>query len=98
MAQLKKQPKYFFAYKTAMSELDISRRTLQRWIDDMEILPMEFEDHLKVFLSLPSMERLREYSKVMQTKNSILINRYRTAVATGNIRMLNKIRKGLIDV
>ena len=92
---VKQTQKYFFAYKTAMAELDISRRTLQRWIDDMEIKPMEFEYHLKVFLTLPNMEKLREYSKVMRTRNSILINRYRNAIATDNTRVLNKIRKSL---
>lgn len=80
-----------------MEELNISRRTLQRWIDDMEIHPLEFEDHLKVFLTLPNMERLREYAKVMRTRNPILISRYRTAVETDNTRVLMKIRKELHD-
>ena len=87
--------KWFFSYKTAMAELKISRRTLQRWIDDMEITPLEFEDHLKVFLALPHMERLREYAKVMHTRDLQLINRYRTAIETDNYRILLKIRKGL---
>ncbi len=87
--------KYFYSYRTAMAELDISRRTLQRWIDDMEIKPLEFEDHLKVFLTLPNMERLREYSKVMRTRNPVLISRYRIAIETDNTRILAKIRKEL---
>ena len=78
-----------------MAELDISRRTLQRWIDDMEIEPLEFEDHLKVFLTLPHMERLREYAKVMRTRALPIINRYRTAITTNNTKVLQKIRKEL---
>ena len=89
------KPKYFYSYKTAMAELNISRRTLQRWIDDMEIEPLEFEDHLKVFLTLPNMERLREYAKVMHTRNQVLICRYRTAIETDNSRTIAKIRKEL---
>ena len=78
-----------------MAELDISRRTLQRWIDDMEIEPLEFEDHLKVFLTLPHMERLREYARVMRTRTLPIINRYRTAITTNNTKVLQKIRKEL---
>lgn len=79
-----------------MSELSISRRTLQRWIDDMEIDPAKFDDHLKVFLTLPQMERLREYCKVMHTRNMEVIGRYRIAVTTDNNRLLAKVRKGLL--
>jgi len=95
MAERATPKRYFFSYRSAMTELSISRRTLQRWIDDMEISPLEFPDHLKVFLTLPQMDTLREYSKVMHTRNNSLINRYRKAVVTGNARMLAKIRKEL---
>jgi hypothetical protein len=87
--------RYFFSYRTAMAELNISRRTLQRWIDDMEITPLEFPDHLKVFLTGPHMDILREYSKVMKTRNNVLIARFRKAVITGNARLLAKIHKEL---
>lgn len=95
-AVISQKQKYFYSYKTAMSELNISRRTLQRWIDDMGIAPLEFEDHLKVFLTLPHMEVLREYSKVMRTRSPVLIARYRTAIETDNVKILAKIRKELL--
>lgn len=78
-----------------MAELKISRRTLQRWIDDMNIEPMCFEDHLKVFLTLPQYERLQEYHSVMKTRNMELIRRYRLAVDTDNTHLLARVRKKL---
>ena len=89
--------KYFWSYISVMSDLDISRRTLQRWINDMDIEPLEFEEHLRVFLTLPHVQRLREYKRFMQTRNPILINRYRAAVQTGNAARLTKLRK-LLEV
>lgn len=87
--------KFFWCYASAMSDLKISRRTLQRWIDDMEIEPMEFEEHLKVFLRLPDMERLREYKLFMATKDQELIKRYKYAVETGNAALIARLRKHL---
>lgn len=89
----KVKPKYFYSYVTAMEQLQISRRTLQRWIDDMEIKPLEFEDQLRVFLTLPNIVLLTEYGKVMRTKDQVLITRYRKAIQTGNTRWLNKFRR-----
>lgn len=91
------KPKYFYSYITAMAELRISRRTLQRWIDDMEIETLQFEDQLRVFLTLPHMQSLREYKRVMSTKDKDLIARYRKAVATGNVSWLSKLRKKIAD-
>ena len=85
--------KYFWSYVSAMNDLDISRRTLQRWINDMDITPMEFEDHLKVFLGLPDIQRLREYKRFMATHNSILVSRYRNAIKTGNAAQVTRLRK-----
>src|SRR3990167_6523179 len=85
--------KYFYSYISAMAELQISRRTLQRWIDDMEV-----EDQLRVFLTLPHMQRLRDYKRVMYTKDRILISRYRMAIQTGNLTLIARIRKGLRHV
>jgi|SRR3990167_3512913 len=90
--------KYFYSYISAMAELQISRRTLQRWIDDMEVEPLEFEDQLRVFLTLPHMQRLRDYKRVMYTKDRILISRYRMAIQTGNLTLIARIRKGLRHV
>lgn len=61
----------------------------------MEITPHEFPDHLKVFLGLPHMQILREYARVMKTRNNMLITRFRKAVLTDNTRILAKIRKEL---
>lgn len=90
-----KRQKLFFSYTTIMSMLDISRRTLQRWIDDMEIVPLVFEDHLRVFLDRPAFDRLMEYQKVMGTHSSVLIQRYRLAIRTDNKVLLTQIRKQL---
>ena len=90
--------KYFWAYQSAMADLRISRRTLQRWLDDLDIHSLEFEDHLKVFLTLPHIVQLREYGKLMRTRNQPLINRYREALQTGNTRRMARIRKELSEI
>lgn len=81
-----------------MKELRISRRTLQRWIYDLEIDSLEFEDHLKVFLTLPNIEAMRKYQVMMNTKNPTLIGRYRDAISTGDTRrqarLLKEAKKG----
>lgn len=58
----------------------------------MDIEPLEFEDQLKVFLTLPHMERLREYRVVMSSRNMDLIRRYRIAIKTSNQTVLSRIR------
>ena len=78
-----------------MADLKISRRTLQRWIDDLDIKSLEFEDHLRVFLTLPHMQKLREYGLFMRTRNQSLISRYRIAYDTDNQRRMNRLRKEL---
>jgi hypothetical protein len=93
MAEDKRYVKNFYSYVTAMRDLSISRRTLQRWIDDCEITPLEFDDQLKVFLTRKNMIALREYSCILRTRNSEIINRYRQAMKAGNIEMLDRIRK-----
>lgn len=80
-----------------MADLKVSRRTLQRWLDDLDIDSLEFEDHLKVFLTLPHIEKLREYGSFMRTRNQSLINRYRTAYETSNVRRLARLRKELAE-
>lgn len=85
--------KYFFSYLTVMDELQISRRTLQRWIEDMEIEPAKFEDQMRVFLVLPDVDRLREYKLVMATRSQDLRSRYRKAVQTGNNSWIARLRK-----
>lgn len=62
----------------------------------MDIEPLEFEDHLKVFLTLPHIQRLREYGKFMETRNQRLITGYRESVATDNKTRLSRLRKELI--
>lgn len=80
-----------------MADLHVSRRTLQRWIDDLDIESLEFEDHLRVFLSLPQMQKLREYGMFMRTRNQSLITRYRDAYETGNVRRMARLRKELSE-
>lgn len=87
--------KFFWSYVSAMRDLGISRRTLQRWINDMDIEPLEFEDHLKVFLKLPHVQQLREYKLFMQNRDQVLIDRYREAVRTGNSAKIARLRKKL---
>ena len=89
--------KYFWSYVSVMTDLDISRRTLQRWINDMDIEPLEFEEHLRVFLTLPNVQRLREYKRFMQTRDQILINRYRDAIKTGNTARITRLKKSLAE-
>ena len=90
-----KRPKYFFAYTTATAELHISTRTLRRWIEYLGLEPLELEsgDQVRVFLSLPHMEILREYSKVLATHDTNMIADYRQAVYHGNDEMVLRIRK-----
>jgi hypothetical protein len=92
----KKREKYFWQYLSAMADLRISRRTLQRWIDDMNIEPLVFEDQMKVFLTLPDVERLREYKQFMKTRNQDLIGRYRRAVEADNKSWIARLRKELL--
>ncbi len=87
--------RFFWSYVSAMKDLSVSRRTLQRWINDLDIEPMEFEDHLKVFLRLPDMEHLREYRLFMASRDPVLAARYRDAVRTGNTAKLARLRKKL---
>lgn len=87
--------KYFWSYVSVMTDLDISRRTLQRWINDMGIEPLEFEEHLRVFLTLPNVQCLREYKRFMQTRDQVLINRYRDAIKTGNSARISRLKKHL---
>ena len=61
----------------------------------MDIEPLEFEEHLRVFLTLPNVQRLREYKRFMQTRNQILINRYRDAIKTGNSARISRLKKHL---
>lgn len=91
------KPKYFYSYVSVMADLRISRRTLQRWIDDMGIEPLEFEDQLKVFLTLPHVECLREYATVMRSKNTELIDAYRNAVEIDDASAIMDIRKRLSE-
>lgn len=76
-----------------MEDLLISRRTLQRWLDDLNIESLEFEDHLKVFLKLPDVQALRDYRRVMKTRSQGLIERYREAFSAGNERRMARILK-----
>lgn len=78
-----------------MADLRISRRTLQRWLDDLDIESLEFEDHLKVFLTLPHIQKMREYKQFMRSGNQSLITRYRDANRTGNTRRMDRLRKDL---
>ena len=89
----KKKEKYFWSYKSVMDDLSISRRTLQRWLDDLNIDSLEFEDHLKVFLKLPDVQALRDYSRVMRTRSQNLIETYRNAFSAGNERRMARILK-----
>ena len=82
---------------SAMDDLKISRRTLQRWLDDLDIESLEFENHLKVFLSLPQLQKLREYNGFMRSRNQSLINRYRTAYATGNVKRMARLCRELVE-
>ena len=87
--------KYFWSYLSAMADLKISRRTLQRWLDDLNIDSLEFEDHLKVFLTLPQVKLLREYSKFMDTRNHSLIERFREYNSSGNTRRMAQLKREL---
>ena len=87
----RKKEKFFWQYLSAMVDLGISRRTLQRWIDELHIKPMEFEDHMKVFLSIHNMHELRLYRRFMQTRNHSLINRYRDAYNTSNAKRIENL-------
>ena len=89
------KPRFFYSHATIMAELGISRRTLQRWLDDMEIDPLEFENSKKVFLTLPNLERLREYAIPMQSRNLEMAARYRHAIQTGDAKLLRRVRKDL---
>lgn len=80
-----------------MKDLQISRRTLQRWLDDLDVNSLEFEDQLRVFLTLPQMQRLREYGEFMKSRNQSLIERYRDAYATGNARRISRLVRELED-
>ena len=70
-------------------------RTLQRWLDDLNIESLEFEDHLKVFLTLPQVKLLREYSKFMDTRNHSLIERFREYNSSGNTRRMAQLKREL---
>lgn len=63
----------------------------------MNIEPLEFEDHLRVFLTLPHMQTLREYGSFMKTRNQMLITRFRDAVATDNKQALSRLRKKIAN-
>lgn len=80
-----------------MADLGVSRRTLQRWLDDLSIDSLEFENHLRVFLTLPHMQQLRNYKIVMSTRNQNLISRYREAYDTQNERRMARILKDILD-
>ena len=90
--------KYFYSYITAISELEISRRTLQRWIDYTNIEPLEFEDHSKVFLTLPHMEKLREYKRVLETGDRDLLEKYKQAFDNNDDTRIISLRKLLIQL
>ena len=90
--------KYFYSYITAISELEISRRTLQRWIDYTNIVPLEFEDHSKVFLTLPHMEKLREYKRVLETGDRDLLEKYKQAFDNNDDTRIISLRKLLIQL
>ena len=79
-----------------MSELRISRRTLQRWIDDLNIEPKEFEGQMRSFLTLPDIEDLYHYRKIMRTRDRDLITRYRDSIDSGNNAWTVRIRKELL--
>ena len=87
--------KYFWSYLSAMAELKISRRTLQRWIDDTDIEPLTFEDNMRAFLTLKHIECLEEYSRVMKTRDMALINRYRAATRAEDTAQIIKLRKSI---
>lgn len=89
--------KYFYSYITAISELEISRRTLQRWIDYTNIEPLEFEDQSKVFLTLPHMEKLREYKRVLETGDRDLLEKYKQAFDNSDDTRLTSLRKVLVQ-
>lgn len=90
--------KYFYSYVTAISELGISRRTLQRWIDFTNIEPLEFEEQSKVFLTLPNMDRLREYKRVLGTGDRDLLDKYKQAYSSGDDTALQRLKKVLVSV
>lgn len=94
----KKKEHFWWSYISAMRDLGISRRTLQRWLDDLNIDSLEFEDHLRVFLTLPHIQKLRNYKVVMKTRSQSIITRYRAAYETGNERRMNSILKEAVRI
>lgn len=74
-----------------MIDLNISRRTLQRWLEDLSIESLEFENHLRVFLTITQVQQLRNYGLVMKTRSQRLITRYIDAYTTGNEKRMARI-------
>lgn len=63
-----------------MVHLGISRRTLQRWMDDMVITPLNFDGTKLMFLTRVHIASLEDYKRIMHSGDSVLIQRYRAAV------------------
>lgn len=70
----------FLTYRSVMVHLGISRRTLQRWMDDMVITPLNFDGTKLMFLTRVHIASLEDYKRIMHSGDSVLIQRYRAAV------------------
>lgn len=80
-----------------MTRLGISRRTLQRWMDDIGIDPLSFDGHKRLFLTRIHVIQLDAYSKIMASNDLVLITRYREAVQEGDWSTVRKLRKHADD-
>lgn len=89
------ESKIFFSYESALRVLKISRRTLRRWMDLLEIEPMDLDGCRRRFLARGQVEQLVWYQKVRATGDSVLIDRYLRALEYEDTEAVEKIRSGL---
>lgn len=89
----------YLTYRSAMQLLGVSRRTLQRWMDDMLVEPLSFEGTKLMFLTRIHMEKLLRYRQIMNSGDAVLIRRFREAVSLDDgeeaLRLLKQLETRL---
>lgn len=90
-----KREKFFYSYPSAVEITGVCRRTLCRWMDSLDMEPLQFEDNDRVFLTRPQVSLLLEYKELLHAHEPELLDMFRRGVVSGNDTLVERARSGL---
>ncbi len=92
--QKPKREKYFYSYTSAVAATGVCRRTLCRWIDILNVEPLQFEDNDRVFLTKPQIALLLEYKEYLHSHEPELLKLFREGIQSGDDSRTERARRG----